>query len=68
MAAAPVVHKVEPAAGCFLVTSGRSGKLYRVVPTGGDTADCHCEWSRHGRGPCSHVKAVREFARKALGK
>lgn len=58
-------HKVEAIDGHFIVTSGRSGSMYRVTPLGGDRADCTCEAGRHGRA-CSHVAAVRAHAADVL--
>jgi hypothetical protein len=61
----PHVVTVNPA-GFYEVTSGRSGKVYRVVPWAtGTGADCPCEGYRH-RGECGHVDAVIAFAWREL--
>lgn len=55
-------HRVEPrAAGYFLVTSGTSGKVYRVNTDG----ECECPGYR-GRMRCSHLDAVLVFAADVL--
>ena len=53
-------HTVYPAAGLrkFVVESGSSGELYRVV--GDVTYTCTCTWAKHNHGTeCSHILAVR---------
>ncbi len=58
-------HTVEREQGCrdrWLVTSGTSGKTYRVsynYPT--RTFVCNCDWGKHRGGHCSHVQAVVEW-------
>ena len=69
-------HTVTPSAGlnAFLVTSGTSGVTYTVHPLPGGGALCSCKWGKRAAthdgsttmGPCSHLLAVREFARQVL--
>ena len=62
-----MTHTVVPDEhGFFLVTSGNSGRAYRVVPLLGGGALCECEGFRH-RGACSHVAAVEAFALQEVG-
>jgi len=71
------MHEVEPSeTGVFLVTSTVSGRVYTVTPIGGDFAECSCEFGQRARfagrepnGPvkvCSHVEAVRIWAKRIL--
>ena len=58
-------HNVETDEAGFLVTSGSSGRRYRVVVVAG-TTQCGCEWGSRRSTPCSHVEAVAAFAAQVL--
>jgi hypothetical protein len=68
------LHEVVPCPekGWYEVVSGTSGARYVITPLDSCNADCTCAWGRKARcsGPdapiCSHVLAVRLWARKVL--
>jgi hypothetical protein len=51
----------------FLVTSGRSGRVYELPLAGRFHVTCPCDAARHGRTGCSHVRAVYAWAERVLG-
>lgn len=70
-------HLVVPMAsvGYFLVTSGRSGKQYKVTPSEDGLVSCECLWYlEHSRGKsraqllkmqhCSHIEACLKYAER----
>lgn len=60
-------HQVEPnAGGWFDVTSGNSGEVYRVTPKTPTYAECECIGFKKSPAPCSHVRAVWEFAEMVM--
>lgn len=61
------MHRVRPnAGGWFDVTSGRSGNVYRVTPVTPTYATCECVGFKKSPAPCTHVRAVWEFAEMVL--
>lgn len=68
-------HEVHPlSANAYEVTSGNSGKAYRVTLLPGGGAACTCDWAKYrpasngGKCGCSHVLAVYQWQAQFDGK
>ena len=59
-------HTVTLADTGWDVTSGRSGRTYRVTPVAGG-AWCSCPWGSHQHTACSHVLAVYDSVSVEMG-
>ena len=62
-------HMVELTTNGWIVTSGSSGKQYRVREISDGRFLCGCDWHKyHEMGECSHTAAVRNWIAESGGR